>query len=340
MRQSTLIRVTVCLLFSLTLLAACVPATPAPTTTPAATKTSTPSPTPTPVIEKIFAPYIDVSSGASAPIMQLTKNGSGNKHYTLAFMLGRDCVAAWSGIYKLDTYGALSIGARINELRAAGGDVIVSFGGAGGPELANTCSDASALQAQYQSVVTQYNLTTIDLDIEEFSANAIDLRNKALTGLEAANPSLKVQYTLGVDQGGLGQSQLNILNNAKNNGTRIDRVNIMTMDYGQPVADMYAAAISSAKGARKQLDSLGFTSTELGITPMIGVNDSAEEIFTLANATSLAAWARDNSITELAFWAISRDNGTCPDRPTAAGNCSGIEQSAFQFSSIFQGFAP
>jgi chitinase len=218
--------------------------------------------------------------------------------------------------------------------------VIVSFGGAGGPELATTCTDASSLQAQYQAVVTQYSLKTIDLDIEAFAVDAINLRNKALTGLEAANPTLKVQYTLGVGESGLGQSQLSIIENAKANGTRINRVNIMTMDYGHPVKDMYAAAISAAQGTRKQLDNLGFTSTELGITPMLGVNDSAEEIFTLENATSLVSWANTKGITELAFWSMSRDNGTCPDRPTAASNCSGVAQSAFQFSSIFQGFAP
>lgn len=319
--------------------AACAPATPLGTSTPLPTQTSLPTATPLP-IQKIFAPYMDVSFGVSSPMMDLANNGAGNKHYTLAFILGRDCLAAWSGIYKLDSSGGIVIGKRINELRSAGGDVIVSFGGAAGPELANTCPSVAALQEQYQAVVTRYNLKTIDLDVEEFSPEAIDKRNKALKALAAANPNLKIQYTLGVAESGFTERQIAVLSNAKSNDTPIDLVNIMTMDYGHPVADMYAAAVSSTQAARRQLDELGFANTQLGITPMIGVNDTPEETFTLENATALVTWASENDIAHLAFWSMPRDNGNCAGRTSAAPGCSGIEQTSFQFSSIFQGFAP
>ncbi len=342
MRSPLSISAIICLWLGLLLLVVgCAPAASTLTSTPAATRTSSPTNTATPLaVSKIFAPYMDVSFGVSSPIMQLADNGSGNKHYTLAFILGSDCAASWFGAYKMDSSGAIVLGKRIDELRTAGGDVIVSFGGAAGRELANTCPDVPALQGQYQAVVSRYTLKTIDLDIEEFSPDATDHRNKALKALEAANPGLKVQYTLGVSENGFTQRQLDVLANAKSNGTRIDLVNIMTMDYGHPVPDMYAAAVSAAQAARQQLDGLGFTSTQLGITPMIGVNDSAGETFTLENATSLIAWANNNGIAELAFWAMPRDNGNCAGRGSAAPGCSGIEQSAFQFSSIFQGFAP
>ena len=307
--------------------------------TPTRTRTPTAGPTTAPG-GKIFAPYIDVSPGSGSAIMQLANNGSGNKHYTLAFILGYGCAASWFGAYQMNTAEADAIGTRINELRAVGGDVIVSFGGAAAPELANVCSTVSTLQAQYQAVVTKYNLTTIDLDIEDFSPTAIDLRNKALKGLEAANPNLKVQYTLGVLESGFTQAQMDVLNNAKANGTRVDRVNIMAMDYGHAVSDMYAAAVSGAQAARSLLNANGFASTQLGITPMIGVNDSAGETFTLANATSLTSWANSNGITEIAFWSVGRDNGGCPGGGAASPSCSGISQSTFQFSSIFHGFAP
>lgn len=338
MRRSIRILTVFGLFLTLGLIAvACAPATPPPTSTPIPTQTSVPTETPTP-INRISAPYMDVSMGISSPIMQLANNGSGNKHYTLAFILGRDCTAAWFGAYKLESSGATVIGKRIDELRASGGDVIVSFGGAAGPELANTCPDVPTLQAQYQAVIDRYSLKTIDLDVEEFSPEAIDNRNKAIKNIEAANPDLRVHYTLGVTEKGFTERQLAVLSNAQTNGTRIDLVNIMTMDYGHPVDDMYAAAVSAAQGARQQLDELGFTSTQLGITPMIGVNDSAGETFTLENATSLVAWSKENDIAYLAFWAMPRDNGNCAGRSSASPGCSGIEQSAFQFSSIFQGF--
>src|SRR3712207_7836660 len=44
--------------------------------------------------------------------------------------------------------------------------VRVSFGGAAGQELALTCGSVAELQAAYQSVIDQYDLTFIDLDIE------------------------------------------------------------------------------------------------------------------------------------------------------------------------------
>jgi hypothetical protein len=50
-----------------------------------------------------FCPYIDVSPGASSPIMQLASNGSGVKCYSLAFILGRGCTPAWFGIFDINT---------------------------------------------------------------------------------------------------------------------------------------------------------------------------------------------------------------------------------------------
>ena len=54
-------------------------------------------------------------------------------------------------------------------------------------------------------------------------------------GLEAANPGLKVSFTVPVLPTGLDASGLNVLQTAKNDGVRIDTVNIMAMDYGQSV---------------------------------------------------------------------------------------------------------
>lgn len=301
-----------------------------PTSTP--TRTSSPPPPGS----RISAPYIDVSPGASSPIMQLANNGSGNKHYTLAFILGRGCSASWFGTYEMNSAEANAIGTRINELRAVGGDVLIAFGGAAAPELANVCPDVSSLQAQYQAVINKYNLRYIDLDIEDFSPTAIDMRNKALKNLAAANPNLRIHYTLGVLPTGMTQAQLDVLNNAKANGTRVDLVNIMAMDYYQNVQDMGGAAIQAAQATRTQLNNLGFTNTQIGITPMIGRNDSPET-FTLEDAQQVINWAKNNNIALVAFWSVGRDNGGCPNG-TVSPSCSGIAQSLFQFSSIFRGF--
>jgi len=187
--------------------------------------------------------------------------------------------------------------------------------------------------------VSAYNLSTVDYDIEDFPPTAIDNRNVALKGLESANPNLKVHYTLGVLQSGFTSSQTSVLQNAASHGTRVDLVNLMVMDYGGSVSDMSAAAISAAQAARGQLNSMGFSGTAIGLTPMIGQNDSGGEIFSLSNASSLVSWANGNGIQLIGFWSLGRDNGGCAGNTTASATCSGVSQSNFQFSSIFHGFA-
>src|SRR5258708_1577539 len=63
-----------------------------------------------------------------------------------------------------DSVGAFS--SQISALQQAGGDVIISFGGASGGELAQTCTDVSSLEAAYANVVNTYHVTRLDFDIE------------------------------------------------------------------------------------------------------------------------------------------------------------------------------
>src|SRR5205823_5484754 len=62
------------------------------------------------------------------------------------------------------------------------------------------------------------------------------------------------------------------------------------------------------------------------------------ETFTLANAPAVLNWATSQGIAELSFWALQRDNGGCPGG-AAADNCSGVSQSTWQFSHVFEPFS-
>lgn len=279
-----------------------------------------------------FCPYIDVSPGAASPIMQLANHGSGAKCFSLAFILGRGCNPAWFGVFELNTPEADAIGQRIQELKNAGGNVIISFGGAAAPELANSCTDVNQLRAAYLAVVNKYQPMAVDLDIEDFNPAVIDRRNAAI----AAGLGVPIHYTLGVLQSGMTNAQISVLQNAKSHNVNVSMVNIMAMDYGGPVADMFAAATSAANATKSQLNTLGYGSAKLGITVMIGQNDVAGEIFTLGNAQSLRNNASGASM--LSFWSIGRDNGGCPGQTTASPSCSGVSQSPFQFSSILRTF--
>jgi hypothetical protein len=135
---------------------------------------------------------------------------------------------------------------------------------------------------------------------------------------------------------GMTSYQTSVLQNAKAHNVNVALVNIMAMDYGQRTADMYGAAISAANATKTQLSNVGYGSAQLGITPMIGQNDTAGEVFTLANAQSLRNNAAGASL--LAFWSMGRDNGGCPGQTTASPTCSGVAQSTWQFSSILKSY--
>jgi chitinase len=77
----------------------------------------------------------------------------------------------------------------------------------------------------------------------------------------------------------------------------------------------------------------------IGVTPMIGINDTNTEFFTLQNASDLASWARGQSyINRLAFWSLSRDNGGCANQGFASPTCGGVLQNTWQFSQMFAPF--
>jgi hypothetical protein len=255
---------------------------------------------------RFAAPYVETWGNATLTDLA---TATGNKFYTLAFIIAGDtCKPAWNGDTPIasDTHWAT----QIANLRKAGGDVIISFGGASGTELGDSCTSVETLQAAYQAVITKYDLQWMDLDIEsgaESKTADITRRNQALKNLQTLNPNLKISYTLGVDPTGLPQDQRTLLANAKTNGARVDVVNIMAMDYGSCNLDMGMAAISAATATHGQIQTLGTTSS-VGVTPMIGVNDTSCEDFTTANATALLTFAQANDyVNLLAFWAIGAD---------------------------------
>jgi chitodextrinase len=280
--------------------------------------------------------YADISFTSVLAAQQ----ASGQKYYALSFILGNagTCTPAWDGTHLMsENYYS----AEVNAIRAAGGDVAAVFGGANGSDMASVCTTQASLQTAYQTVIDQYQFQWIDLNIEGGMVSdtaSVDRRNKVIKALQDANPNLKVSYTLPVLRSGLPQGELNVLSNAKSNGVRIDYVNIMTMNYGPSGIDMGQAAIDAATNTRNQLLAIGISSP-LGITPMIGQNNTQGEVFDLADADQLIAYAQANSyVGWLSFWSLGRDNGGCAGQTTASASCSGISQSNYAFTNKFKVF--
>ena len=322
----------------------------------AAINVTTPSgPPPPPPSGKVFAPYIDMGLTASWQLLNIQQQ-SGIKVFTLGFVVGNGgCTPTWGGVGATVANDTLPNGTTmlsiIQGIRAAGGDVIISFGGASGTELALGCTTVASLQAAYQSVLTKYRVNSstpvrLDFDIEGgaiLDQASINRRNQALVGLKNANPGLVISYTLPVLPTGLVASGVNMLNSIKASGLNVNVVNIMAMDYG-PANDnggqMGLSAVQAASNTHNQVVAAGLTAT-IGVTPMIGINDVASEIFQLSDAQMLLNFANANSfVTRLSMWSVSRDNGSCPNQGFASPVCSGIAQSNWAFANIFKPFAP
>ncbi len=116
----------------------------------------------------------------------------------------------------------------------------------------------------------------------------------------------------------------------------------MAMDYGSGAdngAKMAADATTQAAAATEaQIKTAGLTAT-VGITPMVGVNDTNTEIFQLADANSVLSFAEaDSYVIRLAMWSLARDNGGCAGQTWASPTCSGVAQSTYAFSAVFDAF--
>jgi chitinase len=259
------------------------------------------------------APYLQID-GNTANDMAADMNATGLKYYTLAFLIPRSgCTPYWEG--SGDSVGAYT--SQINALKAAGGTVIISFGGAEGGELAQTCTSVSSLTAAYANIVNTYGINRLDFDIEggtlgDTAAN--QRRNQALAALQAQNPSVQVAYTLAVDPGGLPSQEYNVLSDAKSKGVNVSAVNLMTMDFGDGQNALNDAE-SAARASASQLAGLYGISTSaaygrIGLTPIAGQNDD-NEYFSQSDAQTLETFAAANGVQELSFWEVDYyDKGT------------------------------
>ncbi|MGY3334446.1 hypothetical protein ACVW0K_000545 [Streptomyces filamentosus] len=309
----------------------------------------------TPLPNRVFAPYFEAWTGESPAALSAQ---SGAKHLTMAFLQTAtkgSCTPYWNGDTGMPISAAV-FGADIKTIQGRGGDVIPSFGGytadTTGTEIADSCTDVNQIADAYEKVLTTYDVTRLDMDIEVDSldnAAGIDRRNKAIKVLQdraaASGRTLEISYTLPTTPNGLAASGLAVLKNAVTNGARVDVVNMMTFDYYDNAAhDMAKDTQTAGQGLYNQLAKLYPTKTPaqlwgmVGITEMIGVDDfGPAETFTLANARTVYDWAVSKGINTLSFWALQRDNGGCPGG-AAADNCSGIAQNTWDFSRIFAPF--
>ncbi|WP_051711281.1 carbohydrate-binding protein [Andreprevotia chitinilytica] len=263
------------------------------------------------------------------------KSKAGLDAVTLAFIIsGGGC--SLSG----DVDNMLS---DVTAFESAGGRVIISFGGASGTYVEAGCTGAQ-MATLIDGLLQRTGVRALDFDVEGSQlsqSNLNSVRNAAIKTLQAKYPDLYVSFTLPVNPTGLEPDGVALVQGAANAGVRINVVNIMTMDYGSSISSgkkMGDLAVQAANSLYSQLQSIytSKSSSELwamvGITPMIGQNDVSTEVFTTADATTVANFSKQYGVGLLAFWALQRDRSGSG----SVDDFSNTPQTDYQFYKTFK----
>jgi ricin-type beta-trefoil lectin protein len=288
--------------------------------------------TPPPTGAMAVAPYLYEGWG-NPPDPTTIMSATGVRWFTMAFVLSNGtCNPQWDGARALA--GGVDQ-STINKIRAAGGDVVPSFGGASGNKLEASCASAGALAGAYQKVVSAYGLKAIDIDIEgdTYSNATIQQRTvDALKTIKANNPGIVEYVTFPSDQTGPDSS---LINRAASSGLTVDSWTIMPFDFGAAGKNMATLTEQATDGLKNVVKSAyGYTDDQAyrhsGISSMNGITDENETV-TVANFQTITGYASQHHLARLTFWSANRD------RPCASGypnddTCSGVSQQAWDFT--------
>jgi hypothetical protein len=308
--------------------------------------------------QSIYAPYFETYLTKSN--IATVARESGARYLTLAFLQTPrrgSCTLTWNGDRKEPVRPGGRYTTQIAELRAMGGNVIPSFGGysadEGGTEIADSCRSVQRIAQAYENVVTSYNVTRLDMDVETNSLTdkaGIARRSEAIHLAQqwaaSQHRTLQIDFTLPVEPSGLG-SELAVLKSAIAHGVQITAVNIMAFDYynSKTDSDMGTEAIEALDATHAELARLFPGASPLalwrmeGITLLPGIDDFPlkTEVTYLSEAQDLLYYQQAHPFQLFSIWAIQRDNGGCPGK-IDSNYCSGITQPRWAFSHLLEPF--
>jgi hypothetical protein len=289
------------------------------------------------------APYEYLTWGSPQPPAKVITT-TGVPDLTLAFVLAhKGCNPEWNGTQPLE---GGSYASAVTAVRNAGGNVDVSFGGWSGAKLGIACTTVAALVQAYQTVINDFSLTAIDIDIENTEVTESAPRERvieALAQLQSDDPSLEISVTFGTNENGPDSDGEAMITQAASLDFQPYAWTIMPFDFGSPVSNMASVSIEAAKGLEADVanaygesasDAYGHT----GISSMNGDTDDSGETVTLANFKQIVSFAESEGLARLTFWAVNRDRSCTGSLSTGAGSCSGISQSAYAYTDLVAGY--
>jgi hypothetical protein len=247
---------------------------------------------------------------------------------SIAFATGECGSENWAGVTPSEFISANITPGAANSLASAGLGYIISTGGANG---VFTCGSASA----FQSFIAKYytpQMVGVDFDIEGGQTQAeIQQLVADVAAAQSAYPNLRFSFTLATlaasdgSYGGVNQLGQWVIQAIQSSSPALKNytINLMTMDYGSAIAsncvvvsgvcEMGQSAVQAVKNLQH---TYGVPTSHIEITPMIGQNDAAGEVTTLADIDTVANYATSNGLAGVHFWSLDRDT------PCAAGSAS------------------
>jgi chitinase len=150
-----------------------------------------------------FAPYADITINSHwdphyqdmEPMdLNSISKASGIKHYNLAFITDAgNCNPAWGAESSYAT--STRWGSHLTDaLRASNVDYTIALGGANGNDISKACTNTDLLKA-YEQIITLYQPTGLDFDIENGSADIPKIM-ATLVNIQRNHPQLTIRFTL------------------------------------------------------------------------------------------------------------------------------------------------
>ena len=125
-------------------------------------------------------------------------------------------------------------------------------------------------------------------------------------------------------------------------GLRPYSFTIMPFDFGPPLTDMGHASIKAVEGLERDLvAAYGITSAlayeHAGISSMNGETDESDVIVSVEDFETMLAFAQQNHLARLTFWAVNRDR-QCAGGENPGEDCSRIAQTPYAFTDVIARF--
>src|ERR1700678_429354 len=267
----------------------------------------------------LFSPYKDVhinmnwntyqmQSAVEGSAIPVVGSGSLVSNYvpklpaiTLAFASGACGSENWGGVSAADFAAE-----NVPQLKSAGLNYVVSTGGADGVFPCGSTAGMDSFIATYASP----HLVGIDFDIEGGQTESdIQQLVASAAGAQSTSPNLQFSFTLATlgasdgSYGGVNSLGNEVVEAVLGSGLNNYVINLMTMDYGSPSSSVCVVVSGSCEMAQSAIQAVGnlahtyaIPASKIAVTPMIGMNDTSTETFTIADVNTLTSYVKSNGL--------------------------------------------